>query len=69
MDTPKYLPDELIAQLREAARIGVQKSRDPEVLKKVRAEMIELREEIFRRNGLLDIGVPAIRELRDGADA
>jgi hypothetical protein len=69
MDTSKYLPDELMAKLCEAARIGVQKTRDPEVMKKVRAEMIELREEIFRRNGLLDIAVPANRELRDGADA
>ena len=42
--------------------------RDPEFLKKVRAEMIALREKIFQRNGLLDIGVPAVRELRGGAD-
>jgi hypothetical protein len=69
MDTANFLPDELMAKLREAAKIGIQTNRDPEVMRKIRAEMIELREEIFRRNGLLDIGVPAIRELRDGADA
>jgi hypothetical protein len=71
MDTPatKILSDDLIAELCEAAKFGLQRTRDPEVMKKTRQEMIELREAIFRRNGLLDIGVPAIRELRDGADA
>jgi hypothetical protein len=31
----------------------------------VQAEAKKIREEIFWKHGLLDIGVPAIRELRD----
>lgn len=37
---------------------------DPEVAKQVRDRGRQIREEIFRQHGLLDIGVPAIRELR-----
>jgi hypothetical protein len=37
---------------------------DPEVAKRVRDRGRQIREEIFRQHGLLDIGVPAIRELR-----
>jgi hypothetical protein len=68
MDT-NFLPDELMAELRAAAKIAAQGVRDPEAMKKARARMVQMREEIYRKHGLLDIGVPAIRELRDGADA
>ena len=37
---------------------------DPEIAKRVRERGRQIREEIFRQHGLLDIGVPAIRELR-----
>ena len=37
---------------------------DPEVARRVRNRGRQIREEIFRQHGLLDIGVPAIRELR-----
>jgi hypothetical protein len=37
---------------------------DPDVAKRVRDRGRQIREEVFRRHGLLDIGVPAIRELR-----
>ena len=36
----------------------------PEVAKRVRARAESIRHEVFRKHGLLDIGVPAIRELR-----
>jgi hypothetical protein len=39
---------------------------DPEIRRRVREEADRIRDEVFRRHGLLDIGVPAIRELRDG---
>jgi hypothetical protein len=64
-----FLPAELMAELREAAQVAASAIRDPEVMKKARARMIQMRKEIFRKHGLLDIGVPAIRELRDGKDA
>jgi hypothetical protein len=38
---------------------------DPEVARRVRERGERIREEVFRKHGLLDIGVPAIRELRD----
>jgi hypothetical protein len=42
--------------------------RDPEVMRQACEDMDRLREEIYQREGLLDIGVPAIRALRDGED-
>ena len=37
---------------------------DPEVLRRVQECAEEIRQRIFREHGLVDIGVPAIRELR-----
>lgn len=37
---------------------------DPEVAERLRKEIDRLREQVFRKHGVLDIGVPAIRELR-----
>ncbi len=37
---------------------------DPEVLRRVQERAEEIRQRIFREHGLVDIGVPAIRELR-----
>jgi hypothetical protein len=37
---------------------------DPEVARRVRERGDRLRQEIFEKHGLVDIGVPAIRELR-----
>jgi hypothetical protein len=41
---------------------------DPEVYRRIREEAARASEEVFRKHGLLDIGVPAIRALRDGED-
>lgn len=38
---------------------------EPEVLQRIRERGDEIRKEIFKKHGLVDIGVPAIRELRD----
>jgi hypothetical protein len=37
---------------------------DPEIARRVRAEGEKVRQEIFAKHGLVDIAVPAIRELR-----
>ena len=37
---------------------------DPEVAKRVRERGRRIREEVYEKHGLLDVGVPAIRELR-----
>jgi hypothetical protein len=37
---------------------------DPDVYRRIRERGERIRQEIFERHGLVDIGVPAIRELR-----
>jgi hypothetical protein len=39
---------------------------DPAVARRIRERGDRIREETFQEHGLLDIAVPAIRELRDG---
>ena len=56
-------PDEQFAEAIDAAAKGI---RDPENARKACAKMDRIREEIRARHGVLDIGVPAIRELRWG---
>jgi hypothetical protein len=51
--------------LRKVAEVAAKGIRDPEAAKKAREETDRVREEIFRKHGILDIGTPAIRELRD----
>jgi hypothetical protein len=38
----------------------------PEVERRIRERAANITEEIYRQHGLLDVAVPAIRELRDG---
>ena len=38
---------------------------DPETYARIRKRADRIREEVFQKHGLLDIAVPAIRELRD----
>jgi hypothetical protein len=58
-------PASILAEMEEAARIAMSNVRDPEVMRQACAEMDRIREEIRAEHGVLDIGVPAIRELRD----
>lgn len=41
------------------------KKPDPELILRVRERAAKITEEIRQRHGVLDIGVPAIREFRD----
>jgi hypothetical protein len=59
---------EMLAKMEEAARIAMSNVRDPEAMRQAAEEMDRIREEIFKKHGILDIGVPAIRELRDGVE-
>ncbi len=54
-----------MAELQEAADRAAKGSRDPEIMRLACESMDRQREEIRRKHGILDIGVPAIRELRD----
>lgn len=71
MDQPEEsgrITPEMMAELQaaiERARKGI---RDPEAMRRACERMDRTREEIYRRNGLLDFAVPTIRALRDGED-
>jgi hypothetical protein len=60
------IPPEVIAEMEEAARAAMTNVRDPEKMRRASERMDRIREEIFQTHGVLDIGVPAIRALRDG---
>ena len=60
------IPPHIMAELQAAADRAAKGLRDPEIMAKACERMDQLREEIRREHGILDIGVPAIRELRDG---
>ncbi len=68
MATPSsnnLIPPQIMAELQAAADRAAKGIRDPEIMAKACERMDQLREEIRRKHGILDIGVPAIRELRD----
>lgn len=53
-------------ELETAIANAISGVRDPEAMRKAAERMDRVREEIRRMHGILDIGVPAIRALRDG---
>ena len=55
---------ELEAEFQAAVRQAMSSRRDPEAMRRAAERMDRMREETFREHGLLDLGVPAIRELR-----
>jgi hypothetical protein len=60
------IPPQIMAELQAAADRAARGLRDPEIMAKACERMDQLREEIRQKHGILDLGVPAIRELRDG---
>ena len=54
-----------LAVRNNAAEDAAKGIRDPEKMRKACERMDRMREETYRKYGLLDVGVPAIRELRD----
>jgi succinate dehydrogenase/fumarate reductase flavoprotein subunit len=65
MEPNPNLPAELMAELQAAAEKASQPIRDPEEMRRACLEMDRIREEIRQRHGVLDSGLPAIREFRD----
>jgi hypothetical protein len=59
------IPPDVMAELQQAAERAAAGVRDPEAMRRASERMDRLREEIRRRHGVLDIGVPAIRDLRE----
>jgi hypothetical protein len=56
---------ELVVEFEEVARRIMAGIRDPERMDRAFVRMDRIREEIRQKHGILHIGVPAIRELRD----
>jgi hypothetical protein len=65
MEPKSDIPPQIMAELQAAADRAAKGIRDPESMAKACQRMDRLREEIRQQHGILDIGVPAIRELRD----
>jgi hypothetical protein len=66
IDTPPAgIPPDLMAQIQAAADRAATGVRDPQAMRQASKDMDRIREDIRRQHGVLDIGGPAIRELRD----
>ena len=65
VDTTHWIAPELVAEFDAAVSRVAAGVRDPEAMRRASERMDRMREEIYKRHGLLDIGVPGIRELRD----
>jgi hypothetical protein len=59
---------EIMAELQEGIDRAMKGIRDPEAMRIACERMDRTREEVYRRNGLLDFAVPTIRALRGGED-
>jgi hypothetical protein len=69
MDTTKMtspsITSELLVDLHEAVTRAANGVRDPEVMRQACERMDRISEQVRQRHGVLDIGTPAIRELRE----
>jgi hypothetical protein len=70
MDTTETncsLPADLEADTQAVLeKLTAGKPLDPETYRRIRERADRIRDEVYRKHGVLDIGVPAIRELREG---
>jgi hypothetical protein len=64
-DETRVFPPELMAEMQQAAERAARGVRDPERMRRSCERMDRIREEIRQKHGVLDIGVPAVRQLRD----
>ena len=64
--TNGFIPAEIMADLEKAAQCASSGlPPDPQFVSRIAEEARIIREEVERKHGILDIAVPAIRELRD----
>jgi hypothetical protein len=61
----KSIPSEVLADMKRATELALSGKNDREFVQRVQEEAKRLRVEILLKNGFLDVGVSAIRELRD----
>ena len=59
------LPADVRRMLDEAIRHALTGEGDAAILQHIHDEAEKIKREVFEKHGLLDIGSPAIRELRD----
>ncbi|HXG12717.1 MAG TPA: hypothetical protein VNK04_23365 [Gemmataceae bacterium] len=65
MDTNNTIPADVMADARVVAEcVASGKPVPAHVARRVRERAERIRQELLERHGILDIGVPAIRELR-----
>ncbi|MGP0062453.1 MAG: hypothetical protein ACLQGP_02465 [Isosphaeraceae bacterium] len=57
-----------LADLQHAIELLMTGQRDPEFERRIHAEAEEITQRVLEKHGVLDIGVPSIRALRDGDD-
>jgi hypothetical protein len=62
------IPPDVLADLERAIEILMTGRRDPEFEQRIHAQAERISQEVLAKHGVLDIGVPAIRALRDGDD-
>jgi hypothetical protein len=65
MSTETVIHSEVMIQMQQAADKAAKGIRDRDAMRQAAEEMDKISEEIRKRQGLLDIAVPYIRELRD----
>jgi hypothetical protein len=65
MSTETLPHNEVMARMQLAADRASKGIRDRDAMRKAAEDMDRISEEIRKRNGLVDIAVPYIRELRD----
>src|ERR1700751_4030613 len=63
-ESTSVIPLEVKAEFQAAVRQAMSSKRDPEAMRRAAERMDRMREETYRTHGLLNLGVPAIRELR-----
>ena len=57
-----------LADLQRAIELLMTGQRDPEFERRIHAEAEKITQEVREKHGVLDIGVPSIRALRNGDD-
>jgi hypothetical protein len=63
-ERPSAITPELEAEFEEAVRQAMSGERDSDAMRRAAERMDRVRGQTYRKHELLDIGVPAIRELR-----
>ena len=62
---PDDLSEQLWEEIHKGLQVAISNVRDPEVMRQAAERMDRLSEQIYKREGLLDIVMPLLRESRD----